>query len=902
MPWAIRKSGDKFQVVNKDTGDVKGTHDSEEEARDQLRALYANVKYSEDITFEEFIEALGEEPDLTIEQFSELSEPPEERLTLAEYIAKNFTGPQGERGIKGDRGQRGPKGDKGDPGPQGNPGPVGPQGPQGERGEPGIDGKPGPQGLAGPQGPAGSDGVAGATGPVGTQGPPGPRGAQGPQGYPGKDGKEGATGPRGYRGPEGKPGPAGPQGLPGISPTVPINAEASIPSLRSLGFNANEAAPGNHWHHMPESQHARRHGLRLGIDPILPRQGTVDGRVLAFNSASPDLMEWVAQSGGTGGVALSDNTPQSVGTASVAGTGGSASRDDHAHAHGTFASGNYHTEYSGTAHTHPGGVHDALTLAASAEQILDLSSQVLGFDSQAANRFLAAPDGSAGTPQFRAMGTADLPTIPHSLLGSIGANDHHAQAHALTSGDHTGQLPFGSISGSLTGTVQHGSMASGNLHPEYSGTTHGHAHADLSGVTADQHHAEGHALTAGVHTGQLPFGSISGSLTGTVQHGSMATGNLHPEYSGTGHAHSIAHGDLTGVTADQHHAESHALTGGVHTGQLPFGSISGSVSAAQHGTFAADNLHPEYMTPAEHDAVGDASPHHAAVTIGASGYSILDLSGQAFGFDSQSANLFLASPNGSSGTPQFRTMGTADLPTIPHSLLGSIGANDHHAQNHALTSGDHTGQLPFGSISGTISDVQHGTRGQGSAHRHGDIDVNSPSRFVQSLILTAAGAKPTPTTGAGNGTVAGTVRESSTNLIPQWYVPFGSYARQSVFWEAGMPGNWDAGTLALRARLSATATGTFVYEVKAMSKRHGVLWDSPYNGGTAFGTVTISTASMFHEDQTTRYLTVSGTPAAGDEIVFVFTRGTAGQSLAATADLHSVAIEYGGTALSTRRI
>ena len=41
MPYAIRKSGSQWKVVNTDTGDVKGTHDSKAKAERQLRLLNA---------------------------------------------------------------------------------------------------------------------------------------------------------------------------------------------------------------------------------------------------------------------------------------------------------------------------------------------------------------------------------------------------------------------------------------------------------------------------------------------------------------------------------------------------------------------------------------------------------------------------------------------------------------------------------------------------------------------------------------------------------------------------------------------------------------------------------------------------------------------------------------------
>ena len=40
MPYSVRKKGTKFQVINKQTGDVKGTHDSRVKAERQMRLLY----------------------------------------------------------------------------------------------------------------------------------------------------------------------------------------------------------------------------------------------------------------------------------------------------------------------------------------------------------------------------------------------------------------------------------------------------------------------------------------------------------------------------------------------------------------------------------------------------------------------------------------------------------------------------------------------------------------------------------------------------------------------------------------------------------------------------------------------------------------------------------------------
>lgn len=87
---------------------------------------------------------------------------------------------------------------------------------------------------------------------------------------------------------------------------------------------------------------------------------------------------------------------------------------------------------------------------------------------------------------LRSVGEAMLGDAPHSALTSIGANDHHAQAHVVTGADHTD-------SGLTAGYVLRASAA----------TAFGWAqlgHGDLGGVSADQHHAQGHLLTGGPHT------------------------------------------------------------------------------------------------------------------------------------------------------------------------------------------------------------------------------------------------------------------------------------------------------------------------------------------------------------------------------------------------------------------
>jgi hypothetical protein len=55
MPYAVRKSGDKYKVVNKNTGRVYGTHDSKEKANRQLAALHIHTHESKSILKQDLI-------------------------------------------------------------------------------------------------------------------------------------------------------------------------------------------------------------------------------------------------------------------------------------------------------------------------------------------------------------------------------------------------------------------------------------------------------------------------------------------------------------------------------------------------------------------------------------------------------------------------------------------------------------------------------------------------------------------------------------------------------------------------------------------------------------------------------------------------------------------------------
>ncbi len=90
---------------------------------------------------------------------------------------------------------------------------------------------------------------------------------------------------------------------------------------------------------------------------------------------------------------------------------------------------------------------------------------------------------------------------------------------------------------------------------------------------------------------------------------------------------------------------------------LGAGSAAELMLSGQELTLAA------VLTPTEHSAIGDGSPHHAAVTLNAAADTVFSLSMQQLGLDTQAANRVLAGPvSGAAATPTFRALGAGDLP------------------------------------------------------------------------------------------------------------------------------------------------------------------------------------------------------------------------------------------------
>lgn len=319
------------------------------------------------------------------------------RRTTASAIAGIATGPTGPTGAQGGTGPTGTAGPTGPTGVQGTAGNQGPIGPTGDTGPTGGAGPTGPTGIQGAQGitgPTGPTGIQGIVGPTGATGPTGPTGNTGPTGPTGPTGTQGIVGPTGPTGATGGLGPTGPTGAgdvasvdvsggtTGLTTTGgPIVSSGTITIGGTLGIGSGGTGATT-------APNAR---VNLGATTVGGNVFTLtDPSAITFPRFNADNTV-SALDAPTFRTAIGAGTSSTTGTVtSVSGTGSVS---------GLSLSGTVTTSGSLTL----GG-----TLVVTASN----------FASQTANTFLAAPDGVAGTPTFRTIVAADVPTLNQNTTGT----------------------------------------------------------------------------------------------------------------------------------------------------------------------------------------------------------------------------------------------------------------------------------------------------------------------------------------------------------------------------------------------------------------------------------------------------------------------------------------------------
>ncbi len=157
-------------------------------------------------------------------------------------------------------------------------------------------------------------------------------------------------------------------------------------------------------------------------------------------------------------------------------------------------------------------------------------------------------------------------------------------------------------------------------------------------------------------------------------------------------------------------------------------------------------------------------------------------------------------------------------------------------------------------------------------------------------IYIPAGAMYVPTTaGATYAT-----RELATNDIQLSTMNFGTATPTKAQFNWATPANWDAGTVTFKLYWTTTGSGaaeTIDMDLAAV----GFANDNPMD--TAVGTAANVTDTFIANDDlhvttASSAITVSGTPIAGELVVFQLSRDTASDDLAGDCEVLGVLLEY----------
>jgi hypothetical protein len=245
------------------------------------------------------------------------------------------------------------------------------------------------------------------------------------------------------------------------------------------------------------------------------------------------------------------------------------------------------------------------------------------YASKTANYVLAAPDGSAGVPTFRAVVAADIPTLNQNTTGTAGS-----VANALTIG--TG----------LSGTSYNGSAAVTINNTGVTSLTGTASQVDVSAST-------------GSVTLSLPA-TINVNTTGTAAN---VTGVVAVLNGGTGQT-SYTDGQLLIGNSTGNTLTKSTLTAGTGI-SITNGGGSITINATNAGAVTSVTGTSPIVSS------GGATPNISL----ASGYG--DTQNP---YASKTANFFLAAPNGTAGVPTFRAVVAADIPTLNQNTTGQAGS------------------------------------------------------------------------------------------------------------------------------------------------------------------------------------------------------------------------------------
>ena len=161
-------------------------------------------------------------------------------------------------------------------------------------------------------------------------------------------------------------------------------------------------------------------------------------------------------------------------------------------------------------------------------------------------------------------------------------------------------------------------------------------------------------------------------------------------------------------------------------------------------------------------------------------------------------------------------------------------------------------------------------------------------------VISAASLKGATTNPAGDADALPESAETATNKVNYDYMALDATTEQNAFFQYSIPQGWDEGTITFRVKWTNAAgltTETVVFGLKAVALSNDDALD------TAWGTeVTVTDTWIAQNDvhisPESAALTIGGSPAAGDIILFNIARKTGSDDLTGDARLLEIILTF----------
>lgn len=191
-----------------------------------------------------------------------------------------------------------------------------------------------------------------------------------------------------------------------------------------------------------------------------------------------------------------------------------------------------------------------------------------------------------------------------------------------------------------------------------------------------------------------------------------------------------------------------------------------------------------------------------------------------------------------------------------------------------------------------------GTEADGSAttparsdHVHAMTATMDAAHDIEAWI-SAAAMKGTATAGAGDADALPETRELATNDVNIDYMAFDTGSDEHAFFQWAIPTGWNEGTITFLVYwTAASGSGTVALDLKALAFGNSDALDDSW--GTAIQVVdTLLTADDVHISPESTALTIGGTPAEGDIVMFDLMRNVSDDTLGVDAQVLGIKLTY----------